>query len=43
MAIVYDKDGRPVKCGDEDAKILIKSGHYTGKKPQSDKPEKTGK
>jgi len=40
MAIVYDKDGKPVKCGEADAKILIKSGHYTDKKPQPDKKGK---
>jgi len=39
MAIVYDKKtGRPVKCGEADAKILIKSGHYIDKKSEDKKP-----
>jgi len=34
MAIVYDKAGKAHKCGDEDAKILIESGHFTKSMPK---------
>ena len=33
MATVYDKDGKPLQCGEADAKLLIASGHFTEKKP----------
>ena len=33
MKTVYDKNGKAVKCSDEDASLLIKSGKFTAKKP----------
>jgi len=45
MAIVYDKNGNAHKCGEDDAKILIGSGHFTAEKArkQKAKPEQKAK
>jgi len=40
MATVYDKDGKAIKCGDDDAKALILSGHFTEKKAMPKKAVK---
>jgi len=39
MKKVYDKDGKSHECGDEDAAILIKSGHFTKQAPRKQKPK----
>jgi len=32
---VYNKAGKAVTCSKEDAEILIKSGHFSKRKPKS--------